>query len=248
MYLYGGHVTRFEKRGEPPLLFLSEKSLFTRGKAIRGGIPLIFPWFGAHATDSKKPQHGFARTSEWTVVASTADRIVLRLEVESIVSTLTVAIGDRLALTFEVENKSAEDFRFEAALHTYLTVGDVRQVQVTGLEGTTYIDKTDGFKRKQQDGPVKIEKETDSVYINTPATCVLEDPVLKRRITVEKTGSLSTVIWNPHVEKAKAFADFGDDEWQRMICIETCNAADNAVTLAPGARHVMTAAISSSAG
>lgn len=260
VYLYGGHVTRFDKKGEKPVLFMSAQSLFKPGKAIRGGIPLIFPWFGPHPEDPKKSQHGFARTTEWNVASAEAkdDEAHLILRIESndatralwpheFVATLLIKLSDRLTVSLDVANTSEQAFSYEAALHTYLTVGDIRRASVKGLEDTTYIDKTDGMKRKQQRGPVKIEKETDSVYINTAATCIVEDPTLRRSIVVEKSGSKSTVVWNPHAEKAKALADFGDEEWQRMICVETCNAADNAVRLPAGERHVTTTVISTRA-
>ncbi|MCM2315626.1 MAG: D-hexose-6-phosphate mutarotase [Thermoanaerobaculia bacterium] len=256
--LQGGHVTRFGRTGEPPLLFLSEKSLFTKGKAIRGGVPLIFPWFGAWQADASKPQHGFARTALWSVEAvdaSSADEITCTLRLDSSEETLrhwphafscryTIAAGRDLRLSLEVRNESDAPFWFEEALHTYLRVGDIDRVGVAGLEKTTYIDKTDGMARKATNsGPLRIEGETDSVFLGTTATCVVHDEALQRRVIVEKTGSQSTVVWNPWSEKARGLSDLGDDEWQRLVCIETANASDDAVTLAPGERHTISARI-----
>jgi glucose-6-phosphate 1-epimerase len=251
IYLYGGHVTRFNRHGEPPVLFLSDQSFYKRGKAIRGGIPVIFPWFGAHPEDPTKPQHGFARTSEWKLVSSGEDEVVLRLEANEetraawphdFVATLRVKTGERLTVALEVEARDA--FTFEAALHTYLTVGDVASIHITGLNDAEYIDKTQHMMRKRQNGPVTIERETDSVYLNTTASCAVVDPVLDRTIIVDKSGSRSTVIWNPHEAKSKGFADFGDDEWKRMVCVETANAGENAVSLSAGQKAVMTAIVS----
>ena len=152
-----------------------------------------------------------------------------------------------MALT--VTNPAGVPVTFEEALHTYLAVGDVRQVSVAGLEGVTYVDKVDGAKRKTQAGAlVTIGGETDRLYLDTDAAVTLSDPVLGRRIHVAKTGSRSSVVWNPWVAKSKAMPDFGDDEWPGMICIETANAADNAVTVPPHASHSMTATISVVAG
>jgi D-hexose-6-phosphate mutarotase len=130
-------------------------------------------------------------------------------------------------------------------MHTYFTVGDVRQIGISGLSGSTFIDKVDKFARKPQGAePIKITGETDRVYLATKAACVIEDPVLKRKITVEKENSDATVVWNPWIAKAKAMADFGDEEWPGMVCVETCNVAEHAITLAPGQSHSMTAVVS----
>src|SRR5262249_18880989 len=149
-------------------------------------------------------------------------------------------IGSELEMELEVSNIGASPFMFEEALHTYLAVGDVREVSIAGLEHATFIDKTDGFQRKNQGGhPVRITKETDQVHLNTEATCTVSDPVWNRRVMVEKSGSNSTVIWNPWIEKTMAMADMSPNGWQGMVCVETANAADNAVTLLPGASHTL---------
>ncbi|HVW86124.1 MAG TPA: hypothetical protein VHB50_15650, partial [Bryobacteraceae bacterium] len=130
--------------------------------------------------------------------------------------------------------------KFEEALHSYFAVSDVREVSVSGLEGTTYVDKTDAFRSKSQpDEPLKIGKETDQVHLNTTATCVISDPLWNRRIVVDKTGSNTTVVWNPWSEKSAAMADMGPDEWGGMICVESANAAENAVTLEPRSSHTL---------
>jgi glucose-6-phosphate 1-epimerase len=148
-------------------------------------------------------------------------------------------------MTFEVENRDATPFTYEAALHTYFHVSDAREVEVTGLEGVEFIDKVDAGTRKQQGAePLRFTGETDRVFVQTTAPVTLHDPGMKRRIVVEKTGSLTTVVWNPWIAKSAAMADFGDDEWPGMVCIETANAGENAVTLAPGAVHLMSTLIS----
>ena len=145
-------------------------------------------------------------------------------------------------MMLEVENTSREPFAYEAALHTYLAVADARATAVTGLENASYRDKTDGFQTKTQPPePLRFTGETDRMYENTRAACTLDDPVGARRLRVEKSGSATTVVWNPWSERAAALKDFGDDEWPRMACIETANAGANAITLAPGAKHSMRA-------
>jgi glucose-6-phosphate 1-epimerase len=238
---------------------VSHRSPFAADKPIRGGVPLIFPWFGSRADHPESPAHGFARTAEWQVesLSEDGDGVVtaaFRLTADARTRTLwpydfslgyRVAIGRTLTLTLEVENTSSEPFTFEDALHTYFAVADVRQTATSGLENAEYIDKTDAFLRKKQGPePLRLTRETDRVFENTRQTCVLDDPGLHRRITVEKSGSQTTVVWNPWSAKAAAMTDFGDDDWPRMLCIETANTGANAITLAPGKTHSNRAVIS----
>jgi glucose-6-phosphate 1-epimerase len=258
VYLHGAHVTHFQPAGGEPVLFVSGKSLYADGKAIRGGVPGIFPWFGAKEGDPAAPAHGFARVLDWepTDVRQESDgRVILTLELSSSDRTrkawpfdfrlrYTIAVGRSLKLTLEVQNLSGGEFRFEEALHTYLAVSDVRQVDIEGLGGKTYIDKVDGARRKVQPrGVIRIEGETDRVYLDTTDGVAVTDPGFKRDVIVSKQGSAATVLWNPWIAKAKSMSDFGDDEWPQMLCVETANVSDNAVTLAPGATHRMSATI-----
>jgi glucose-6-phosphate 1-epimerase len=258
VYLQGGHLTRWQPHGAAPVLFLSTRAAYATGKAIRGGVPLIFPWFGPHATDRQAPMHGFARAHPWRLVTSGpgADgAVVLDLALEDDEATrrlwptaftlrYRVTVGEALHLALEVANTSAAPFTFEAALHTYLAVGDVEAVAVTGLEHTTYIDKVDAFTRKRHGAePLRLTGETDRVFLGTRARCVVDDRALGRRLVVDKAGSATTVVWNPWATRAREIADLEPDDWRRMICVETANAADDAVTLAAGARHVMSATI-----
>jgi glucose-6-phosphate 1-epimerase len=264
LYLHGAHLCRWQPRSQPhPVLWMSEASRFEAGAPIRGGVPICFPWFGPKAGDPSAPVHGVARTSAWNLdgVSREADgSVVVRLSLDCGVLesphvpnglrlTHEVRAGQELSMALTVRNPADGPATFEEALHTYLAVGDVRQVSVAGLEGTAYVDKVDGAKRKTQtDALITIGGETDRLYLDTGAAIALTDPGLGRRIRVEKTGSRSTVVWNPWVAKSRAMADFGDDEWPGMICIETANAADNAVTVPPHASHSMTATISVEAG
>jgi glucose-6-phosphate 1-epimerase len=263
VYLHGAHVTRYRPARERDVLWLSPRSVYRADKAIRGGVPICFPWFAARTGDPSAPMHGFARTSEWRVdsVGQPGDgsvEIIFELRVDeqtrrvwpwSFAARYHVRVGRVLELVLRVMNGGSEVLAFEEALHSYLAVGDVRQVRVQGLEGTTYIDKTDANKHKPQGNEaVTIGGETDRIYTNTRATCALEDPVLGRRINVAKEGSNSTVIWNPWVERAKAMADVGEDAWTAFVCIETCNVGDQRVTVQPGDTHEMRAAIGVPAG
>jgi glucose-6-phosphate 1-epimerase len=258
VFLHGGHVSHFQPKGERPVLWLSGVSRFERTHAIRGGVPVCFPWFGPKPGAPDAPMHGFARILPWALVEVTrepAGRLEARLELtaeaaarggfrQELGVTLTLSVGRSLRLTLAVHNEGAAPARFEEALHSYFAVSDVTSVRVHGLEATSYLDKTEAMARKPgAAGAVAISAETDRVYLDTTATVTIEDPGWDRRVVVAKTGSASTVLWNPWVAKARAMPDFGDDEWPRMLCVETANVGEQALTLAPGATHVMTATL-----
>jgi len=260
LYLHGAHVTHYQPRGERPVLFLSAHSWFDAVKPIRGGVPIVFPWFGRLAGDASAPAHGFARLAEWRMesTAQAADgSVTLALRLGEADAThaawpheyelrYRISVGSTLEIALDVKNHGTRTISFEEALHTYLAVSDVRQVLISGLAGTQYLDKTDGARRRTQGTePIRITNETDRVHLNTKTTCIVDDPAGDRRLVVEKSGSDVTVVWNPWIAKAHAMPDFGDTEWPRMLCIETGNAADHAVTLPPGRVHTMRATIRS---
>ena len=259
IFVQGAHVCEWAPTGAEPVLFVSKQSHFASGKPIRGGVPVCFPWFAANNGNPALPAHGFVRAADWSVdsLEETPDgeiRAVFAFSDSDFTRALwphafriryTVEVGRSLRMRLSVENTDSEPFSFEAALHTYIRVADVRSVTVSGLEETEYIDKVDGGARKRQsDQPLRFHAETDRVFLDTPAACEVDDPGLNRRVSVSKTGSLTTVVWNPWVAKAAAMADFGDSEWPKMLCIETANAGENAVSSRPGETHEMTATIS----
>jgi D-hexose-6-phosphate mutarotase len=256
IYLHGAHVTAWQPADH--VLWMSRASQWNAAKPIRGGVPICFPWFGPHASDASAPSHGFARLRDWTLVeARDGDRGETLLTFEltpeasppaawphAFVATYRVSVGRSLILSLEVRNTGQEPFTFEEALHTYFAVRDIREVEIRGLEHADYLDKVGGTtKRNQGPDPIRFSGETDRVYLNTTAMCTVHDPGQDRWIEVRKSGSEATVVWNPWVAKARAMADFGDDEWPEMVCVETGNVDVHAVTLAPGERHVMNAMI-----
>jgi glucose-6-phosphate 1-epimerase len=261
LYLQGAHLTHWQPQHQAPVLFLSQRSHFEPGKAIRGGVPVIFPWFGARTGDrTDGPMHGFARTQIWDVAfaAVSADDLHLTLTLGPTDESRTLGydnfrvayelvFGRELTMRMSVANLASgpdASLHFEQALHTYLAVGSAKDVRIHGLAGTDYLDKTDDFKRKQQTEDIlTFTGTTDRPYLNTEATVTLEDPVLQRRILVSKRGSKTTVIWNPWTEVTATLNDMAPDEWQQMTCIETANAAENAITLRPKEAHTMEAHI-----
>jgi glucose-6-phosphate 1-epimerase len=252
VYLHGAHVTHFQPQGQAPVLWMSKSSYFEDGKPIRGGVPICFPWFGPHATDSSLPGHGWARLAAWRLVScGRTDNEGVAIELEHQVGdfqlSYTIRMGTelRLSLTTRLLLSSTQAQTFEDALHTYFAISDIRSVAVEGLESTAYIDKVGGPVQRDATGsPIVFQGETDRVYLNTRHSCRLVDKGMMRTIQVSKSGSLSTVIWNPWIDKSKRMPDFGNDEWERMVCIETANVGDHAIHLKPGDLHTTEVTIS----
>jgi glucose-6-phosphate 1-epimerase len=258
VYLQGAHLAAWQPKSQQPVIFMSRESDFEPGKPIRGGVPLAFPWF---ATDSKQdrvdgkpgPSHGFARIQDWTVAfaALAGDELHMTLTLgptamshsmgfDKFRVVFELTIGRSLTMKMTVANDDAKTMVFEEAFHTYFHVIDVHEVSVTGLEPTSFIDKTDNFKVKPAlHAPLRFTGFTDRIYGSTTATCVIHDELAKRKITIEKTNSNTTVVFNPW----KELLDMGPDEWHEMLCVETVNAGVNSVTLEPGKTHAMTAHI-----
>jgi glucose-6-phosphate 1-epimerase len=254
VYLHGAHIVHWQPIAESPVLFLSKDSLFAPDKAIRGGIPVIFPWFGPRTGErTDGPMHGFARTQVWEVgfAAISGDDLHLTLTLgpselsrslgyDHFRVAYEIIFGRDLTLRFSVANQGDKPLHFEEGLHTYLHVKDARNVAITGLANTEYIDKVNGFKRKRQlEDVLHLTGRTDRPYLNTQAAITVDDPGFERQLITSKQNSNTTVVWNPWSDGAAALSDFGDDEWTGMVCIEAVNAAENALTLRPGEAHTM---------
>ena len=255
----GAQLVEWQPRGAGhPVIFLSAAVQHVPGRSLRGGIPICWPWFGPHPTDASKPGHGFVRTVSWTarppqplpdgdtlLVLSLADSDATRaLWPGRFRLECRFTIGAELAVELLTTNTGSEPFVITEALHTYLLVGDVAAVAVTGLDGTGYTDKVDGGARRRQTGAVTFAGEVDRVYTGTTADCAVVDPLLGRRILIRKEGSRSTVVWNPGPVRAAQLADLGgaDDPrgrggWRQLVCVETANALDDQVSVPPGATH-----------
>lgn len=251
--LQGAHILSFQPKGEDELIWMSEDATFAVGKSLRGGVPICWPWFGPHASDSKLPGHGPARTVNWQPVASTmlADGSTsVRLEMQqneqvktvcgqALQAQLHIVVGKTLKISLETKNLGDTSFTLGQALHTYFNISDVRKVYVEGLEGCEYLDKVDGFSSKHQEGSVTISQETDRVYVNTGNQMRIVDAGMNRTIVIRNQGSASAIVWNPWLETAKKMGDLGQDGYLHMLCVETANAADDVVELAAGASYVM---------
>ena len=252
--LQGAHITTFRPKDQvEPVIWVSKFAKFAPGKSIRGGAPVCWPWFGAHATEASFPGHGFARTVMWEVTQSAAlpsgeTEITLALLENEQTRTqwphksrveLNVVVGKSLKASLDTTNLGDAPIQIGEALHTYFQISDIEAVQVTGLENTVYLDKVGEATRRTQNGPVTFSGEVDRVYVDTVTTCYIVDPAYERRIKIAKSGSRSTVVWTPWNEKADKMGDFGPDGWRQMVCVESVNALENVVIVAAGETHRM---------
>ena len=250
VYLHGAHVTAWRPAGHEEVLWLSGRSRFAAGHPIRGGIPLCWPWFGDDPSGAGRDMHGFARLSPFTVTRTAETEeggCVVELTLErtpdihqmwplDVRLVLTVTFGAQLDLQLRMVNHSPGRVSLSAALHTYLRVGDVARVRVEGLEGCDYVDYVDGLAQKRQDADLRISGEIDRIYPRTANSCRVTDASMGRDITVAKSGSHSTVVWNPGPRRAREMAEI-DDGFRRMLCIEAANVAEDTVSLSTGEQH-----------
>ena len=242
--MHGGQLLSYNPVGHEPLIWLSRKSRYEEGKAIRGGIPICWPWFGAHPKDPEQPNHGTVRATTWSVISTSVsddDSVEVRLKADQGPFRASVAVcytvGRRLGVSLISANPSNEVVEITEALHTYFQISAVENIYVEGLANCSYIDKTDGFKAKVNEGNVRIASETDSVFFDTLRPVRLIDKGYKRTIRISKRGSASTVIWNPWAAKSAAMQDLGDDEFRYFVCVECGNSGPNIVRIPPRGWH-----------
>lgn len=250
--IYGGQVLAFQPEGSAhDLLFVSDKAYYQAGKAIKGGVPVCWPWFGPDPEGQGRPNHGFVRNRRWQVnstqaLPSGATQVILGLTdtAETLALwphafelALEITVGRTLQMVLVSRNRGDRPFDLTQALHTYFTVGDIAQTTVTGLDGTTYIDKVDSQTVKPQEGPVAIAAEVDRIYQGVPAELMIKDRALERQIRIRSTGNQTAVVWNPWVEVSKQSGDLSNEAYQKFICVETTNAADDVVTVAPQSEY-----------
>lgn len=253
LYLHGAHVTSYVPTGGKEVLWVSRKSLFEAGAPIRGGIPVCHPWFGPLEADPEAPMHGLARTSDFEVesvesivpdgVSAVLKRRFAKADKPGRPGNyelrVRVTVGRSLCVACETRNLGRDELPLTEALHSYFGVSDVRKVSVMHLSGVEYFCKVKGAPGVEGAKPVTFKGEFDRVYTDTTVGAKIVDPGAKREINVSKRGSNSTVVWNPWTKKAAAMADFGDNEWPRMLCIEAANALSDAVRVPRGGKHVL---------
>lgn len=258
--LMGGQVLTWHPKSQrQPVLWVSKLAQYVPGKAIRGGVPICWPWFGVHPSDSSLPGHGFARVAPWEVsstniYASGIVEVVLTLGESDVAAKLQpsdwpqsvalsarIRIGEELEVSVTTTNNSDREIRFTEGLHTYFLVSDIEHVRVLGLDECEYVDLTDGNQRRQQLGPIAFEGELGRIFVNCDKTSVIEDRKHGRAIHVAGAGSQSIAVWNPWLETASKMADLGSEGWRKMVCVETANALEKAILVKPDHCHTMTA-------
>jgi len=236
------------------LFFLSRLTRYGNRRAIRGGVPVCWPWFGDDPSGKGRPAHGFARNRVWDLVdvqQTENDGIKLTLSLTpdphdqplwhcSYALQMVLEIDEQLKFSLTTKNLDTESFVISQALHTYFAVSNIEKTQVRGLDNRHYLDKVENFREKLQQGEIFFQGETDRVYLNSPDKLFIEDTGWSRRIVVESSGSNTTVVWNPW-ERVKALKDMTDDAYQYFVCVETANAANDSVSLSPGESHTISA-------
>lgn len=253
---HGAHVMAWEPRDAWPVIFSSKAAVFAKDTAIRGGVPVCFPWFGPGRAPGAPFSHGFARTTSWrqvgNVVTDDAQTVTHRLSSDDASddywphrywALLTARFGTDLTVSLSVTNLDAVPFTYEAALHTYLSVSDIRGVRIEGVDGIDYVDKTAGGQVRRQEGPVTFTGLTDRVYAS-PGPLRVVDSAGGREVSVSTDGARQLVVWNPGREKGAEFPDLGPDEWERFVCVEAGCVLDGAVELGPGETHALSTTIS----
>ena len=238
-FLHGAHVAYFAEAGARSLLFMSRHSEMRDDKPIRGGVPLCFPWFGPHPSDSTAPAHGLVRTQSWQLQATSLEtdgvvRVALGLTVESWQLTYTIRWGASLDLNLAIENLGDERGECEVALHTYLALSDVHTASVSGLEQQSHLDKLTGLTEAASGQAIRFTQETDRVYHGAVPELLIDDPGHQRKIRLRPRNSKSTVVWNPWIAKSQRMSDFGDDEYLHMCCVETANVGSDRMQLPAG--------------
>jgi len=250
--MQGAHILSWVPEGEEDVIWVSDDAKFEAGKSVRGGVPICWPWFGAHESEASYPAHGFARTVNWQVsntqeLATGETQITFMFDTDKLAEPMQkmwpaattaeyiITIGKNLSLELITHNRSHQAITIGQALHTYFSVHDVSHVSVTGLENKTYLDKTDSFKQKQQTDPVTIKEEVDRVYLQTAEEVIIDDQ--QRAISIGKQGSESTVVWNPWEEVANKMGDLGKEGYLKMLCVESANAAEDVRTIEANESH-----------
>jgi glucose-6-phosphate 1-epimerase len=253
---YSGQVLSYRpKDRQEDLLFVSGKAYYEAGKAIKGGIPVCWPWFGADPENQGRPAHGFVRNRQWQVsgsesLADGATKIVMSLTDNDATRALwphpfrldiEITVSDSLKVELVTHNTGNDSITISQALHTYFRVGDIGKVSVHGLDGLQYLDKTHDAACLTQSGPLTISAEVDRIYTGVRGDLTIDDSSLGRRIVIASSGCSTAVVWNPWVEIAASMADLEDDDYRHMLCVESANAGPETVEIAAGEAYRLAA-------
>ena len=254
--LYGGQVLSFRPVAQTEdVLFLSSQSAYAEGKAIRGGIPVCWPWFGPDPKGLQRPNHGFVRNHFWQLakteaVGDTETKVSLRFTEsfkrentwrQPFMLLLDISIGPSLQLQLTTYNTGDQPFSITQAFHSYFRVGDIKRVKILGLEDCDYFDKLEQGTQKIQKGVVSVTQEVDRVYVEAYKNLVIADPVLQRRIHINSPNTSTAVVWNPWSKTSKKMPDLAATDYRRFICVEAGNVAFDLIKVQPGSRFSLQA-------
>jgi glucose-6-phosphate 1-epimerase len=260
----GAHIVSYQRDGHEPLIWSNPAAEFKQGKAIRGGMPVCWPWFGnlernpdsvqaMRQSDEAAKAHGEVRALNWELMGMGLDGDALLIDFiapqaegklpgwpHNVALKLSIRMDQALHVSLVSYNAGDEAVTLSQALHTYFAVSDVREISVEGLDGLDYLDTLQSWEEeRQQAGTLTFTGETDRIYLDTPEHLAINDPAWNRRIFIRATGSQSAVIWNPWTAKTATFSDMAADGWQGMVCIETANVLEDVAVIEPGAMQVM---------
>lgn len=231
------------------VLWTASEPKYEAGKPVRGGVPLVFPWFGDHRSNQELPAHGFARSVDWQCVDQQVSQVTLqtsdteatrKLWNHAFLAELTVALGETLGITMTVTNTGDDTFSFEQALHTYFAAGDIHEASVHGLENVTFLEHAREPEGEwDHTAALRFRAETDRVFQDVPDELSLHAKTLGRTVTLHTSNSRSTIVWNPWPTKTVRLSQMQAHDWRSFCCIESANVGDHAITLAPGTSHEM---------
>ncbi|MDH4584032.1 D-hexose-6-phosphate mutarotase [Pseudomonas sp. BN415] len=265
----GAQILGYQRDGEPPLIWLSNQAAYQKGKAVRGGVPVCWPWFGdlrrnpaevqgMHEGGPLCPAHGLVRELDWELLNIDTDgpTVHMAFAVDSRSPLLPgwphaaklhldIRLGEALQVSLSNHNLGDTPLAISQALHSYFAISDVREVEVEGLDGCPYIETLEDWQLRKQQGSLAFSSETDRIYLKTPSRMSILDRAWKRRIQLDVEGSASAVVWNPWIDKARRLSQFAEDAWQGMLCIETARVMDDILMLKPGEEQRMVLNIAS---
>lgn len=257
----GAQVMSYGHPGEPEIVWSNSSAVRDAAYPLRGGIPICWPWFGAleanpiavikqYEGEQPAPFHGIARLGTWMYEHSVVEHGIAKLRLAMSTSplttpnwpyhsrlSLTVEVDTALSILLEITNQSEQSLTMTHALHTYVAVSEVSQVQLKGFDGAYYDDALQEWKRFRQEGEPNVLGEIARHYQGLPNQLELIDPGWQRQLLMETQGSQSAVLWNPGSGRARSLDQFSADAWRSMVCIEVGNVRDDAICLEPGASH-----------
>lgn len=245
LLLDGAQLISWIPAGGQELLWVSPESSYGPGSSVRGGIPLVGPWFGPGRDGEKPYKHGWLRSNRWTLTGaqSTQSTAVLRLELadpewSGLLATVRIEISATLRIELTLI-AGAQATEVESALHTYFAVGDVRESSVAGLGGIGYLDNTRDLESGEQEaGDLVPAPPLDRIY-ETAGHDLEIRTADGRRIRSAAEGTNRTVVWNPGADGAAGLDDMPTDAWPQFLCVEPAVCKDGAVSLSPGEAHTI---------